>query len=48
MSENKIDEELELEYLDDDNYLEEDDNNSEDEYIELFEELYKGGQKWAK
>ena len=38
MSENKNDE-LELEYLDDESYLEEDDNKSEDEYIELFEEI---------
>ncbi|MBQ3546317.1 MAG: hypothetical protein IJA34_15240 [Lachnospiraceae bacterium] len=38
MSQNKNDE-LELEYLDDESYLEEDDNNSEDEYIELFEEI---------
>lgn len=38
MSENKIDE-LELEFLDDEDYLEEDNNNSEDGYIELFEEI---------
>ena len=40
MSENKIDE-LEIDYLDDEDYLEDDDDNSEDEDLELFEEDIK-------